>query len=294
MSTADTIPSLDFSAPRRLTGTANRALLSWQATACSVLKENWQGLLGAGVELEAGAVDSALAQKAIRALPDPGYAARLSVGPQGFPALAVFSGRLVQTLVADMLGTLGSEWPELRPLTPAETSMVELLFGEVARSLSLAWPSLDALECQLDSVLFRPLRSRVFGPDEVLVRTLVSARTPLGTDTVVLLFPQSGLSSIGISDSGASEASGPQPAPQLRTLAERLPVRLSVELGNATLSLAAMHGLSVGDVLVLDQPVSSPLKAAVEGQLHWLGYPCRLGQRQGFRILSAAEAQSAR
>lgn len=96
MSSTDQIPNLDFSAPRRLTGMANRALTAWQTTACSVLKEHWHGLLGSGVDLEAGLVDSTIASKAVRALPDPGFAAKLAVGPEGFPAFFVFSARLVQ------------------------------------------------------------------------------------------------------------------------------------------------------------------------------------------------------
>lgn len=290
MSVTETISSIDFSAPRRLTGTANRALTAWLTTACSVLQENWQGLLGTGVELRTGRVDSSLSSKAIRAFPDPGYAARLSMGPDGFPGIAVFSGRLVHALVADMLGGLGADWPEVRPLTPAEASMVELLFGEVARSLSNAWPDVEPLECHLDSVVSRPLRSRVFPPDEVLVRTIIAVTTPLGPEEIILLFPQDRLSAIGITDTVVSESSTPRPAPQLRVIAERLPVTLSVELGTATLSLAALNGLTAGDVLLLDQTVSSPLQATIEGRLYWLGYPCRLGQRQGFRILSAVDS----
>jgi flagellar motor switch protein FliM len=289
MMTSDSISSVDFSAPRRLTGSATRAITAWQSTACSLLKENWQGLLGSGVDLHPDRIDSCVAGKAIRALPDPGYAARLAVGPQGFTAFAVFSCRLVQVLVADMLGTLGTEWPQDRPLSSTELSMLELLFGEVARSVGHGWPEVTPLECQLESVIFRPLRSRVFNPDETLVRTLVTVQTPLGDEQVVLLFPEAGLVSIGIRGQLEVESSIQTPAPQLRQLAERIPVTLVVELGNATLSLADMNRLSVGDVLVLDQPVNNPMMAMVEGRLQWLGQPCRLGQRQGFRILASTE-----
>lgn len=289
MSRSESIASVDFSAPRRLTGTASRAVTAWQSTACTLLRENWQGLLGSGVELRPERIDSCVASKAIRVLPDPGYAARLSVGPTAFTAFAVFSCRLVQVLVADMLGTLGTEWPAERPLSPAELSMVELLFGEVARSVGHGWPEVTPLDCQLESVIFRPLRSRVFSPDETLIRTLVSVRTPLGDEEVTLLFPESGLMSIGISGQLETDTSTQQPAPQLRQLAERIPVTMVVELGNATLSLADMNRLSIGDVLVLDQPVSTPMAASIEGRLQWLGQPCRLGQRQGFRILASTE-----
>ncbi|MCA9034209.1 MAG: FliM/FliN family flagellar motor switch protein [Planctomycetaceae bacterium] len=288
MTQSDAIFNVDFSAPRGLTGSANRALSSWQTTACSILKEIWQGLLGSEFDLNLGQLDSSVAQKAIRSLPDPGYAARLAIGEERFPAFVVFSAQTIQALVSDMLGTLGEEWPEVKPLTPAEASMVELLMGEVARSFSVAWPDVDPLQCFLQSVVSRPLRSRVFPPDEILARTRITLTLPLGTDEITLLFPRAGLASIGIVETDPQESAAQPATPQLRALAEKLPVTLIVELGRASLTLKQMNNLAVGDVLMLDQPVTAPLEASIGGKLQWLGHPCRMGPRQGFRVIATA------
>ncbi len=289
MTQPERISQLDFSAPRGLSGTANRAFSSWQSTACAILKECWHGLLGSNIELTPGRLDSSTAQKAIRELPDPGFAARMMVTPDGFSVFAVFSARMVQALVAQMLGTLTDEWPEVRALSPAESSMVELLFGEVARAFSLGWPDVEPLECHLQSVISRPLRSRVFAPDQVLVRSTVRLSVPVGSEDIILLFPKEGLTSLGITDTTPEEEETPHAAPQLRKLAEKLPVTMVIELGHATLSLVDMNNLSVGDVLVLDQPFHMPLEARIKGKLQWLGHPCRLGQQQGFHILASAK-----
>lgn len=60
---------------------------------------------------------------------------------------------------------------------------------------------------------------------------------------------------------------------------------MSVSLGRASMSLGEMHQLTVGDVLILDQSIGNPLEAQISGHLHFLGHACRLGQRQGFRII---------
>ena len=57
-------PSI-FAEPRRLTSGANRALTSWQATVCSMLQENWQGLLGTDLTITPGKSDSSTAIKVI-------------------------------------------------------------------------------------------------------------------------------------------------------------------------------------------------------------------------------------
>jgi flagellar motor switch protein FliM len=283
----DSVTSIDFTAPRRLTGPANRALSSWLATANVMLQEYWQALLGNRITLHPARIDSSVAQKAQQALPDPGYAALLKIGPGRFDGMVAFSNQIVLTLVSEMLGTLGETLPVQRPLTAAELSLVELLFGEIARAMSQGWPEVEPLPVELDQVIVRPLRSRIFTPRENLIRIVVEIRTPFGDETFVMLMPQAGLSSIGI-DEAAVPATGQQEAsPQLRTLAESLPVTMSVHLGKAVLTLGEMNRLSIGDILVLDQSSSSPLEAGISGRIQWIGHPCRLGQRQGFRILAS-------
>lgn len=287
MTSSETVTSIDFAAPRRLTGVANRALAQWNATATVVLQEFWQSLLGSRVSLRAARIDSSVAQKAQQALPDPGYAALLKIGTDRFDGMVAFSNRAVLTLVSEMLGTLGDEWPVSRDLTAAELSLVELLFGEIARAFSQGWPEVEALPVELDQILIRPLRSRIFQPRENLVRSVVIIQTPVGEEAFVILMPQTALASIGIDDASAAPAQPQSASPRMKTLTESLPVTLSVSLGRASLSLGEMNQLAVGDVLILDQPVGNPLEAQISGRLHFVGHACRLGQRQGFRILTS-------
>ena len=275
-----------FAEPRRLTGEADRALSGWQSALCSILSENWQALLGSAVTLTPVRTTAGMAGPVTGNLADPGYGARLEMGSTAFPSLVAFSSRLVQTLVYDMLGTLGEEWPEEKDLSPAELSMAELLFGEISRAASQAWPELEPLPCELHSVISRPMRSRIFSPDEDVIQTRIVVETPFGPDDVTWIIPRSGLELIGIRDD-AAETPGFQPAPELRNLARLLPVELVIELGNTSLTLRELNKLQVGDYLPLDQPVYQPLQAMVDGKLQWLGTPCRLGNRQGFQILAS-------
>ncbi len=277
-----------FAEPRRLTGEADRALSGWQTALCSILSENWQALLGSNVSIRLGHTTAAEAGPATANLVDPGFGARLEIGDTPFPSVVAFSARLVQTLVYDMLGTVGEDWPEVQDLSPAELSMAELLFGEIARAASQAWPELVPIPCELHSVVSRPKRSRLFAPDEDVVQTRIVIETPFGPDDVTWIIPKSGLEQIGIRDD-AGETPGFHPAPELRNLARLLPVELVIELGSTSLTLRELNKLQVGDYLPLDQPVYQPLEALVDGKLQWLGTPCRLGNRQGFQILASGK-----
>ncbi len=275
-----------FAEPRRLTGEADRALSGWQTAICSILSENWQALLGSAVTLKPVRTTAGIAGPATNSLVDPGYGAKLEIGSTAFPSLVAFSSRLVQTLVYDMLGTLGEDWPEEKDLSPAEHSMVELLFGEISRAASQAWPELEPLACELHSVISRPKRSRIFAPDEDVIQTRIVVETPFGPDDVIWILPKTGLEQLGIRED-TTAIPGFHPAPELRNLARLLPVELVVELGCTSLTLRELNQLKVGDYLPLDQPVYQPLEALVDGKLQWLGTPCRLGNRQGFQILAS-------
>lgn len=279
-----------FAEPRRLTTVANRALTAWQKTVCSLLQENWKSLLGSNLTVSLGKTDSSTAIRAVSALADPGYAARLRIGPDAFGSLFAFSSRMIQTLVNDMLGTPCESWPEIRDLTTVETSMVELLCGEITRAVSQAWPEVEPLLCELDCVIARPMRSRLFPPDEIMTRTRVVFETHLGPEEAVWLMPQVGLSTIGITNEH-EEQSATSAAPQMRALAEKLPIDIVIQLGSARMTLAELNRLAVGDYLTLDQGVSQPLEAAVDGRLQWLGYACRLNRRQGFQIVASRKKQ---
>ena len=275
-----------FAEPPRLTSGTNRALTSWLTTVCSLLQENWQSLLGSCPEISLGRTDSSTAIRAVNKLPDPGYAARYHIGPRHFLCVIAFSSRMVQVLVNDMLGTPSEEWPEVRDLTAVETSMTELLFGEVARAFSQAWPEVDPLRCHVDDLVVRPMRSRLFPPDEPMVRTRLLMNTAMGVEEAVMLMPRAGLATIGISDENDTDFTA-QPAPQMRTLAKQLPIQMTAELGTTTMRLSDLDNLKVGDYLPLEQAVFQPLEVTIDGQLQWLGHPCRLGSRQGFQIIAS-------
>lgn len=280
-----TVTNSVFAEPRRLTGEANRALQAWQSTTCALLQESWATLLGTDITLATKDTDSASASRAVGKLTDPGYAARMEIGPHRTPSLFALSSRTVLTLVNNMLGVEVEEWPEPRDLTPVETSMVELLFGEIAKAVSQAWPDVDLLGCELYSVVARPMRSRIIPPDDAVVRTKIRIDLPLGEEEAVWLIPRDGLKAIGISE--CSEEGRVSPAPQMRFLAEALPKEVTVRLGETSMSLSELDRLSVGDYLTLEQSVRQPLEMTVDGHLHWLGHPCRLGNRQGFEIIAS-------
>ncbi len=291
MTDSESLKPYNFAAPGHVSGSVNRALDTWHNQACSLLTESWQSLMGDSVSVQCGTVNLTSCKSAFDSIADPGYGASLKLGPSGMPSLVTFSGRLVCSLVEGLLGSQGEDWSEYKPLTTVESSMLELLFGEVSRAIAMSWPEVEPLKSELESCVFRPNRSRIFAPDELMMRRQIEITTSFGTDTAWWLLPQIGLAELRISDTGLTEAVDVTPDLRLREIAKLLPVEIVVRLGHTKVTLSEMNQLEIGDFLVLDQALSQPVEAVLDGELQWLGMPCRIGRRQGIEIIASNERQ---
>jgi flagellar motor switch protein FliM len=76
----------------------------------------------------------------------------------------------------------------------------------------------------------------------------------------------------------------------LEQLVQEMPLEVSVTLGNAEVPLAQLARLRPGDVLILDQPVSEPLRAAIGEEKHFQVWPGRVGNRQALQVESFPES----
>lgn len=262
---------------------------SWQESACTMIRENWNALLGASVDVRLQGIEMNISRKLISQLPDPGYGAIFRIGPNATQALVAFPAPLVKLLVADLIGISEFEQQEeFRDLTPIELSMLELLLGEIGRAWSQSWPQLQSLECHLEQIVSRPLRSRLFVPDEELVCTQYQLTSGGTNDVVTWVTPLTPFCEF-IGDNIQQEVHSPPPTAQMmEKIAKQIRLSLAVELGTAQISVRELRSVTIGDVIVLDQIANSPLKSYVGNECLHLGYACHIGGRRGFRVQNQA------
>ena len=169
--------------------------------------------------------------------------------------------------------------------------MAQLLISEMAWAISEAWPGRTSIPCRVGEVDRRPGLSRLFAPSDVAFVSRFNLGGPAGTYECTWLIPHHALERAV----SAEWPEDPQSAPprdataQLETLAGTLSLVLSVRLGEARLPVSQLADLQVGDVIVLDQPISRPIIAEVGGEAKFLGYPGRIGSRQSFQVHEVVE-----
>ena len=285
MTAATDLRRYDFHDARRLSPGIARPLSRWQSEICTLLTESWGGIAANPMTIALGPIEPLRCTAAINQFPDPALGVLLQVGAAKLPTLLSIEPTLLHALFADLLGASAEEPAPDRPLSPLEESLLELLLSKLREAISDAWPGLLPLPAAIKENC-RPRRSRRLAQYEevITVRWRITCRFHVGDAYWVL--PRKELETL----LGEVGPLGPGPENEqptdLSEVVEQFPLDVTIELGQACVSTAALAQLQVGDVLILDQPLTRPLTAHVGGEPVWLVEPRRIGQRQAVEIHS--------
>lgn len=280
----------DFRKPSRLAGEVQQQLVSWLTAACSIATEKWAKYLDTPLKHLVQGVETVRASVALAQIEDNGVAYRVALGDDVVQTLVVLPRPLLLMLAAGMHGEPCAELPTDRSLTPVEDTLVEFLLQQLLGAVQEAWPQQDSLTVTLGETEPVPKRTRLFKPDDNVVRMALSVGGPFGEQTWHWLAPQKGLSGLLTAPGDASVAeqlAGERT--RLESLVGAMPLDVSVRLGGAVLHVSELAGLRPGDLVLLDQPVSSPLVASVAGEARFRVWPGRIGAKQAIQIESLVE-----
>jgi flagellar motor switch protein FliM len=270
-----------------------RQLSTWQTNLCAQVQEAWGTLLARPVALQPGKVEPVQLQAALNRLPDDGLGIYFSIGESLLPSMLIFSARQIQGLIADLLDLPGDHWPQPARLSAAEEAMLEVLFQKFGDVMGDAWPANQPLKCRYLENTTKPQRTRLFPAGSALFSVKFKILSRFGEEHFQWLLLKEETERLLQELIGDVEPEERQTHPDLVALTEKVPLQIVVELGRTELSMSQAAHLSVGDVLVLDQFVSRPLIAKVEGEPKWAGVPMRIGSRQAFSVTQMVDAETA-
>jgi flagellar motor switch protein FliM len=192
-------------------------------------------------------------------------------------------------LVAVLGGLLGSP-PESAAdldleLTPVEEEMAEFVVEHFFLApLQQVWPLAEKLSLSAPRRQ-APAADPPYLPTALLVVVQFRAKGEFGEFDWWWILPRNGWLATLIGNSTVT------PGREAREAAVReLPVRLTVQLGSARLSLLHLAALQVGDLLILDQPINQALPALLGGHKKFLVWPGACGARQAISIHAPVES----
>jgi flagellar motor switch protein FliM len=279
----------NFRKPGRLDNDRAHQLRGWLHDGMALTGGKSTAQLSFAVTSRLEGIDVIRPPEGLDQLPATAVAYQTEVGPEGFKTLLVLPRPLSLGLVAGALGDTVSAWPADRDLTTVEESLCDYVVQQLmVASLQEAWPGQKPLGLSLGPKESQPKRTRLFPPSESVIVCTFVISGPAGDQTWHWLLPQKELlerlASAGSDHTRKEKTQGPR----LETLIQELPLALSVELGSVALPLTYLAQLKPGDVLILDQRVTEPLRAAIAGRDKFRVWPGRVGARQAVQVAAAA------
>lgn len=278
---------LNFNTPRRPSDEIWEVLNKWCQATCTLAQEQWNEILKNPIRFSLQEIVPCGYKEITEPMTPGALGVHLKITQARIPSVIILGGQLTHALLADLLDLPGTEWPEERPFTSVETSMLEILFERIAYCIGDSLPGMHSVPCRFIETMLRPERTRMLSPTADYYMMVMKFECRFGEDFAYWILPRKEADEQleAIQQSIVPEHSDEVTA--LETLACRIPLEIVIELGSVEVSMSTAMQLSLGDVIVLETSTYRPIVASLDGAPKWIGMPVKLGPRQAFQIRDA-------
>lgn len=215
----------------------------------------------------------------LQTLQSPSCMAIFKIEPLKGAALISFDSCLVLALVDSLLGGTGSSKVSTvnRMFTSIELRLVERIVKDMLQDFEKAWAPLYATHMSLLRMEMNPRLVNIVPPEYQIVTMSLKIQIEEISGNVVFAIPYMTIDPIREKLKAGMQfdlmAIDPQWSSRLSTGLLGAPLNISVEMGNAGISLRELLDLAPGDTIMLDKACTSEMTIKVEGVSKYLGVP---------------------
>ncbi len=220
----------------------------------------------------------------IQTLPSPVCMAIFKIEPLKGAALISFDSGLVLGLVDSLLGGGGASKISTlnRMFTSIELRLMEKIVKDILADLEKAWAPLYATKMNLLRMEMNPRLISIVPPEYQIVTMSLKVQIEEISGNIVFAIPFMTIEPIRDKLKAGMQfdlmAIDPQWSYRLSSEILEAPLELSVEMGNAGITLSELLDLKPGDTIMLDKPCTSEMQIKIEGIAKYQGIP---GVRHG-------------
>ena len=275
----------DFAASARVERPLSLALRRWLEKFAERFVEQYSNFSMTEIEAEALLIDAETFENLQSNWQAPSFSAEVQLQDGGLSGMLVADRTEILKLLMDVLGNTDVEEVEDRELTSVEVSLCEMIFEQAASTLAESWPEQEPLNQQLQPLDPQPAHSRLFPPDELLLKSGLLLKLPNKSVSIQLLIPKK--EAAKLLKVPTRPPAAPNPASRLDSQqVSQISVEVSAGLGSTQLPMTELASMAVGDIIVLDQLIEQPLTLYTNDEPAFQAWPGRRDQKQAMKITS--------
>ncbi|ACX53096.1 flagellar motor switch protein FliM [Ammonifex degensii KC4] len=297
------LPSEEKAVPKKYDFRRPNKFSKEQLRTLQLLHENWarilsgflSGYLRTNISVTVSGVDQLTFDDFIRSLPAPTLLIIFTLEPLPGAAVMETNPSFLFPVIDLLFGGPGEMPEKIREFTEIEVSVGRKLAEKLLENLSFAWRDVFKVTPAVEGVETNPRLQQIISPSEVVA--VITLTTSVGTESrglINLCFPHMMLEPVlsQLSRFYHMRPSEPPDASATRNLRywlEKVPVEVSVVVGETRLSVQEFLDLEVGDVLVLDRRFGEDLDVYVGKIKRYRAQPGLLGRHLAVQITGLAE-----
>ena len=260
----------DFKRPDKFSKDQIRTLYMLHENFARLLNTFLSGHLRTIVHINVVSVDQLTYEEFIRSLPNPSVISIFAMNPLKGNVIFDWHPNLIFAIIDRLFGGTGLATMKSRGLTDIEEVIVRRVMSKSLEGFQEAWKQVLDIEPILEAIETNPQFTQIVAPNDMVVIITLQAKIMQAEGLINICIPYLVLESImskltttfWVASSMAKQAS-PEDITFLQRKLERSFIPMSVELGQASVSVHELLDLSVDDVLRLRTKVTDELKVFV-------------------------------
>jgi flagellar motor switch protein FliM len=284
------IKPYDFRRPNKFSKDQLRTLVMLHENLARLMTTSLSTYLRSMVRVEVVSIDQLTYEEFTKSLPNPTVMNLIALKPLDGTVIMELSPQLAFAVIDRLLGGAGIGLEKARELTDIEQIVMKRIMMKVLANLKEAWQTMVELEPQFESIELNPLFTQIIPPSDMIVLLTLDVRIGESFGLMNICLPFSVLEPI-VDRLNAqfwfARTSKFSTAQSISTIQNRLlqaAVRITVDLGKANITVGELLGISVGDVIQLEQPVKGLLPVRIGNNLKFMASPGVSGSRMAVQI----------
>lgn len=285
------IKPYDFRSPQKFSKDHIRTLELIHDNYARIISNYLTAQVRNNVKVKIESVQQITYEEFIHSVPNPTILTVFRMPPLSGSVLFETNPQFVFEIIDVLLGGRGIGKFKTREFTDIDKNIIKVINTGLISNLKLAWEDVLEVETEIEGLETNPALNQTLAPNEPVALITFSVEMGKSNTFINICIPYLSIEKVldklvvqywfQDSDEGILSES----REKLRERLNIVDMKLTAVLGTADITVNEFLGLNIGDVLTLNERISSPVKLMVEDKAYYHGKPGILGKNMGIQVL---------